>query len=184
MEHMITNGGKNVILELNFSELTVLATLLTETGDLTTERIRQLVGSEFGSDVASQVGESVGESNAKLDGICRLVNAMNDMSSETESSPGFLPTPQNVMKVEKPLVFVVRNSGKLRGMASINVGDIRLNSLRIYEWSKGLFVSYPNDPAHQGEDYRQLFYPMTAELRAEIENVILTEYDRMIAGEG
>lgn len=75
---------------------------------------------------------------------------------------------------------LLQSEGKLRGFARIVIADqIQLTSLRIYQGTKGLFVSYPNDPAHKGEDYRQLFYPVTKELRDAIEEAILNEYRKI-----
>jgi len=76
----------------------------------------------------------------------------------------------------------LQSEGKLKAMARIVLNDqIQLTSLRVYEGVKGLFVSYPNDPAHKGDDYRQLFYPVTKELRDRIEDTILAEYNKAIA---
>ena len=67
--------------------------------------------------------------------------------------------------------------GKLRAFARIVVGGVlQLTSLRIYEGSRGLFVSYPNDPMHRGEDYRQLIYPIDKDFRLKIEETILKAY--------
>lgn len=70
--------------------------------------------------------------------------------------------------------------GKLMGFAHVLINDqLLLTSLRIYAGTKRLFVSYPNDPAHKGEDYRQLYYPVTKELRDLIEEKVLEDYERM-----
>lgn len=83
------------------------------------------------------------------------------------------------MKVTQVSVFKFNNNpGKLRGQARIVLDDeLQLTGLRIYEGSRGLFVSYPNDPSYKGEDYRQLFYPVVKSLRDEIEQAILKEYN-------
>ena len=74
-----------------------------------------------------------------------------------------------------------QTEGKLKGFARITLNDqLQLTSLRIYEGCKGLFVSYPNDPAHKGEDYRQLFYPVCKELRNQIESEVLNEYQKIM----
>ena len=69
------------------------------------------------------------------------------------------------------------DEGKLRGVARIVLNDaLQLTGLRIYQGSNGLFVSYPNDPYYKGEEYRQLFYPISKELRDEIQAAILKQY--------
>lgn len=89
------------------------------------------------------------------------------------------------MKVTNVQVWAFgNNQGKLRGMARITLDDeLQLTSLRIYEGSTGLFVSYPNDPYHKGEDYRQLFYPINKELRNHIEEEILKAYYDIVEGD-
>lgn len=85
------------------------------------------------------------------------------------------------LKITACQVFPINLDGKLKAFARIVLNDqLQLTSLRIYEGAKGLFVSYPNDPAHKGNDYRQLFYPVTKELRNHIEEVILEEYKKTI----
>ena len=54
--------------------------------------------------------------------------------------------------------------------------SMQLTGLRLYQGAKGLFVSYPNAPSEGGDEYRQLFYPITRELRALIEEEIIAEY--------
>lgn len=82
------------------------------------------------------------------------------------------------LHVTQVQVFPINQpENKLKALARVVLNEqIMLTSLRVYHGSKGLFVSYPNDPTHQGEDYGQLFYPVTRELRDEIENTILAEY--------
>ena len=78
-------------------------------------------------------------------------------------------------------VFPTNTEGKLKAFARIVINDqLQLTSLRIYDGVNGLFVSYPNDPHHKGNDYRQLFYPITKDFRDEIEVVILQEYKNHI----
>jgi stage V sporulation protein G len=87
---------------------------------------------------------------------------------------------QDTLMISQVQVFPVQSQGKLKAFARILLNDqLLLTSLRIYEGTKGLFVSYPNDPSHKGEDYRQLFYPVTKDLRDHIEETILEEWSRL-----
>lgn len=88
----------------------------------------------------------------------------------------------NALEITSVQVFPLHQTeGKLKAFARIVLNDqLQLTSLRVYEGSKGLFVSYPNDPAHKGEDYRQLFYPVERHLRDQIEARILEEYSKAI----
>lgn len=75
-------------------------------------------------------------------------------------------------------VFPVKNpEGRLRAFARVAINDqLQLTSLRIYEGTQGLFVSYPNDPSYGGEEYRQVFYPLTREFREKVETKVLAKY--------
>lgn len=86
-----------------------------------------------------------------------------------------------MLKVSNVQVFpVAGNDSRLKAFARVVLADcLQLTSLRIYDGSKGLFVSYPNDPAHKGDDYRQLFYPISIELRDEIEKAVLKAYEEL-----
>ena len=60
--------------------------------------------------------------------------------------------------------------------------QLQLNGLRVYDGAKGLFVSYPNDVSRKGEEYHQIYHPVSSELRASIEKTVLEEYQAAIAG--
>lgn len=85
------------------------------------------------------------------------------------------------MKITSCQVFpILENEGKkLKAFARITLNDaLVLTSLRVYQGTNGLFVSYPSDPNYKGEDYKQLYYPVTAELRKDIEETILKDYEK------
>ena len=80
-------------------------------------------------------------------------------------------------------VYPIREpKGKLRAYARVVLNDqLQLTGLRLYDGSNGMFVSYPTDPSSAGEDYRQLFYPVTRELRDLVEKAVIEEYTSAIA---
>ena len=82
------------------------------------------------------------------------------------------------LEISNVQVYLVKEpKGKLRALARIVLEDqLQLTGLRVYDGAKGLFVIYPNDPSYKGEDYRQIFHPVTGDLRAAIEKAILDEY--------
>lgn len=84
----------------------------------------------------------------------------------------------NIIEVSNVQVYPIREpKGKMRAFARVLLGDqLQLTGLRVFDGSKGLFVSYPNDPYHKGEDYRQIFFPTTGDLREAIEQAVLEEY--------
>lgn len=89
----------------------------------------------------------------------------------------------HTLQVTNVSVFLFNgNEGKLRGVVRVVLSDeIQLTGLRIYEGSNGIFVSYPNDPYYKGEEYRQLFYPVSKALRDHIQDEILKSYHQMLS---
>ena len=84
-------------------------------------------------------------------------------------------------KITQTQVFLNSEEGKLKGFARVCVNDeLMLTGLRIYEGTNGLFVAYPNDPNYKGDNYKQLFYPVSRGLREHIEEEVLGEYEREI----
>tara|TARA_B110000483_G_scaffold226847_1_gene288010 strand:- start:833 stop:1123 length:291 start_codon:yes stop_codon:yes gene_type:complete len=85
----------------------------------------------------------------------------------------------NQLLITQVQVFPIKEpQGKLKAFARISLNDaLQLTGLRIYEGTHGLFVSYPNDASYKGEDYKQVYYPVTSELRKHIEETVLTEYE-------
>ena len=102
------------------------------------------------------------------------------------SRPGAVPSPEAVpsLIVTNVQVYPLREpQGKLKAVARVLLNDcLQLTGLRIYDGVNGLFVSYPNDPSHKGEDYRQLFYPVTRVLRDAVEFAVIAEYRNLTAG--
>jgi stage V sporulation protein G len=82
------------------------------------------------------------------------------------------------LTVTKISIYPITNTtGKLKALARIELNDaMQLTSLRIYDGSNGLFVSYPVESDTSGDDFRQLFYPTSKEAREMIENAILDQY--------
>jgi stage V sporulation protein G len=82
-------------------------------------------------------------------------------------------------EVSNVQVLLAEDTGhnKLRAEARIVLfKSLQLTGLRVYQGTKGLFVSYPNASSVEGEEYRQIFYPITRELRALIEEEVVAEY--------
>lgn len=72
--------------------------------------------------------------------------------------------------------------GKLRAFARVVLADqIQLNGIRVYDGARGLFVSYPNEASRKGEEYHQIYHPVSSELRSSIEKTVLEEYQAALA---
>ena len=68
--------------------------------------------------------------------------------------------------------------GRLKALANIVLNDqIQVRGLRVMDGECGLFVGYPTDPFYKGEGFRNIVFPITAELRHHIEKSVLEKYD-------
>ena len=75
------------------------------------------------------------------------------------------------------VVPIKEPQGKLRAMVRLALNEqFQLTQLRLYEGSNGLFVGYPIDTSHKGDNYRQIFYPLTRELRDDIDAKVIAKY--------
>lgn len=68
--------------------------------------------------------------------------------------------------------------GNVKAIANIVLNDqIQVRGLRVMDGECGLFVGYPTDPFYKGEGFRNIVFPITAELRHHIEKSVLEKYD-------
>ncbi len=68
--------------------------------------------------------------------------------------------------------------GRVKAIANIVLNDqIQVRGLRVMDGENGLFVGYPVDPFYKGEGFRNIVFPITAELRHHIEKSVLEKYD-------
>lgn len=73
--------------------------------------------------------------------------------------------------------------GHMKALATIVLNDqFHLRGLRVMEGEYGLFVGYPMDPFFKGETFRNLFNPITRQLREHIETCVLTAYQNALLG--
>lgn len=81
------------------------------------------------------------------------------------------------VKIYKTEFFPLKNEGKLKGKISVILGEsLLISGIRLYEGSKGFFVSYPNNPDNEEKDYSPAFMPMDKDLRNAIELEIFQAY--------
>ena len=88
---------------------------------------------------------------------------------------------QHKIEVTKVDVYPFKEGayiGRVKAIANIVLNDqIQVRGLRVMDGECGLFVGYPTDPFYKGEGYRNIFFPITAELRHHIEKSVLEKYD-------
>ena len=58
----------------------------------------------------------------------------------------------------------------------VTFSDVRIETLQ--EGSKGLFISMP--AYKSGDEYRDIFYPVTKEARAGLQEAVIAEYENQM----
>lgn len=76
-------------------------------------------------------------------------------------------------------VTAINNETKLKGYADIEYGDLFIRGLRIVDGREGLFVGMPREKTKQGE-WRDVMYPLSNDLKVELNKVILEAYQKEI----
>lgn len=76
-------------------------------------------------------------------------------------------------------------TSKVVALATVTIADcLVLTGLRIVKGKKGMFVSMPqrklSNPDKNGNEYADIFFPVTHDFREELNNAILDEYDKKI----
>ena len=67
--------------------------------------------------------------------------------------------------------------GSLKGLATISINDdFIVRGIRVLEGEKGLFVAMPSQKV--GNDYRDVCFPKSAELREQINNTVIEAYEQ------
>lgn len=76
-------------------------------------------------------------------------------------------------------------NSKTVALATVTISNcLVLTGLRIVKGKKGLFVSMPqrklSKPDKNGNEYADIFFPVTHDFREELNNAILDEYDKKV----
>lgn len=83
-------------------------------------------------------------------------------------------------------VYTLNDSNsKTVALATVTIDDcLVLTGLRIVKGKKGMFVSMPqrklSKPDKNGNEYADIFFPVTHDFRKELNNAILDEYDKKV----
>lgn len=83
-------------------------------------------------------------------------------------------------------VYTLNDSNsKTVALATVTISDcLVLTGLRIVKGKKGMFVSMPqrklSKPDKNGNEYADIFFPVTHDFREELNNAILDEYDKKV----
>lgn len=86
----------------------------------------------------------------------------------------------NVLKVTNVKVFPFKKGidmGHVKAIANVVLNDqLLLRGLRVMDGESGMFVGYPFDPFRKADECGNIFFPITQELRDEIESKVLKKY--------
>lgn len=83
-------------------------------------------------------------------------------------------------------VYTLNDSNsKTVALATVIISDcLILTGLRIVKGKKGMFVSMPqrklSKPDKNGNEYADIFFPVTYAFREELNNAVLDEYDKKV----
>ena len=83
-------------------------------------------------------------------------------------------------------VYTLNDSNsKTVALATVTIADcLVLTGLRIVKGNKGMFVSMPqrklSKPDKNGNEYADIFFPVTHNFREELNNAVLDEYDKKV----
>jgi stage V sporulation protein G len=79
-------------------------------------------------------------------------------------------------KVEARAYPIAEPKSNTLAFASVNIDDkFAINGIRVVSGENGLFVAMPQTRDNKG-DYRDVCFPVTAELRKQIGDTVLSEY--------
>ena len=82
------------------------------------------------------------------------------------------------MKFTDVKVRKIQNQNRLRAVASVTIDDaFVIHEIRIIEGAKGIFVAMPSRKNKYGV-YKDVAHPINSETRAEIEKVVLDEFNK------
>jgi stage V sporulation protein G len=79
-------------------------------------------------------------------------------------------------------VYLVKEiRSKVRAFARVILNSqIQLTGIRVIEGEHGLFIGFPLDPVHKGEDFQNIYYPITRELKDHMETCVLEKYHEIL----
>ena len=83
-------------------------------------------------------------------------------------------------------VYTLNDSNsKTVALATVTIADcLVLTGLKIVKGKKGMFVSMAqrklSKPDKNGNEYADIFFPVTHDFREELNNAVLDEYDRAL----
>lgn len=80
----------------------------------------------------------------------------------------------NITKVKVTKI----DADRIKALATVTLDDsLVLTGIKVVHGQNGMFISMPSRKTQQGE-YKDIYFPVTAELRQEMQEAVLAEYER------
>jgi len=89
-----------------------------------------------------------------------------------------MATQENKIPITNVQLHDLGNDGPTRAIGSVTIGGaFVVHGVRVVESDKGLFVAMPQ--RKEGDRYRDVAHPVTAEMRNQVAHAVLEEYERV-----
>lgn len=87
----------------------------------------------------------------------------------------------DIMEITDVRVFLSSRNGQTKAYANLTFDDVFvIRSIKVIEGRNGLFVSMPARKLRDG-DFQDVCFPITAEFRKDIQNRVISSYEKEIA---
>ncbi len=74
----------------------------------------------------------------------------------------------------------MNDEGKMKAIVSVTFDDaFVVHDIKIIEGQNGLFIAMPSRKVAEG-DYRDIAHPINSDTRANLQDIILTEYEKAL----
>lgn len=89
------------------------------------------------------------------------------------------------MKITKVTVRKLNQKGNnLKAFATVELDEeLVLTNIKLIKGSKGLFIGMPSEYVEYKDEYYDIFFPITAEFRSELQEAIIDAYHEDNDGE-
>ena len=87
------------------------------------------------------------------------------------------------MKITDIRVRLVNNNDKLKAVASITIDvELVVHDIKVINGKDGYFLSMPSRKTNEG-DFKDIVHPIKTEVRENLKELILAEYEKALASE-
>lgn len=86
------------------------------------------------------------------------------------------------MEVTGVKVTKYSKTGNLKGFANVTFDEcFVVTGIKILNGQKGLFIAMPSQYSQANDEYYDIYFPITAEFREELQDAVLEAYDEELA---